>query len=95
MGILISHVAQNFYSDVSEVFFLFSKSMQKAINEVHTQSIEMISLYEQLYPRDNSEGLPVGNERSEISHKNSMLFKWHLNKWKEIQELFRKEMSIK
>ena len=84
-----------FYSDVSEAFFLFSKSIPKAIDEVYEKSIEMISLYEQLYPRDGSEGLPLGNERSEVSHKNTILLKWHLNKWKEIQELFKKEMAIK
>ncbi len=85
----------DFYSSVSEVFFLFSESIQKAIDEVYTKSIDMITLYEQLYPRDGSDGLAVGEERTKISHQNSQLLKWHLNKFKEIKELFRKEMAIK
>lgn len=87
--------AKEFYDETSEATFLFSDDINEKIDEIYDKSIDMIQLHEQMYPSDESPGLPVGDERSEVAKRNSELLKWHLSQIKIIKELFKKELGIK
>ena len=84
-----------FYSEASEAAFLFDNTVMERIDEIYKKSIDMVALYEQMYPSDGSPGLPVGNERSEVAHKNTELKKWHHNQLGESKEFFAKKLGLK
>ena len=64
---------------------------QNKIKEIYENSYEMVELEYQLYPRDGSDGLPIGEERKKVSHENSKYIKWHINQIQETQKLFSKK----
>ena len=84
-----------FYSEASEAAFLFDNSVMDKIDEIYRKSIDMVGLHEQLYPSDGSAGLPVGEQRSKVSHKNSELLKWHIAQLVETKKFFAKRIGIK
>jgi len=84
-----------FYSEASEAAFLFDSSVQDLIDEIYQKSIDLVSLEEKLYPSGGSPGLPVGDERSKVSAKESELLKWHIDQLKSSKEFFAKKIGVK
>ncbi len=87
--------ALEFNSEASEAAFLFDSSVQERIDLIYQKSIEMISAHEQLYPSDDSPGLPLGNERSNVANKKSELLKWHINQLSECRPFFGDKLGLK
>ena len=86
-----------FYEDASDTIFLFDKPkpILDKIEEIYKTANEMIYLSQQLYPKDGSQGLPVGDRRSKVAEKESELLQWHVSQLKEVRELFKKYIQLK
>lgn len=84
-----------FYSEASEAAFLFDKSVMDKIDEIYSKSIDMVGLYEKLYPSDGSPGLPVGEDRSKVSQQNSELIEWHDAQLGKSKDFFAKKLGLK
>lgn len=67
-----------FYEDASESAFLFEKPkpILDKIEKIYKNGNQMIYLSQRLYPRNGSQGLPVGDERSRVAEEESKLLKW-------------------
>ena len=87
--------ALQFNSEASEATFLFDQSVQQKIDEIYLKSIDMVANYEKMYPSDGSQGLPVGDDRSEVAKINTELLKWHINQLKESRPFFAKKLGLK
>jgi len=87
--------ASEFYAEASEASFLFDDSVQKMIDEIYEKSVKMIALHEKMYPSDGSPGLPVGEERSQVSAENSELLKWHFDQLNKSKKFFAAKMGVK
>lgn len=48
--------ALKFYQDASEAAFIFDDSVQQKIDAIYSNSMSMITIYEDLYPSDGSPG---------------------------------------
>jgi len=86
-----------FYSGASESIFIFEKPkpIMDKIEEVYKKANTMIYLSQRLYPRDGSQGLPVGEERNKVAKQESELLQWHFDQIKETKELFKKYIQLK
>lgn len=84
-----------FYADASEATFLFDKSIQQFIDDIYKKAVDMHAFHESMYPSDGSPGLPVGEERNGVAHKNSELCKWLIEQLSVSKKLFRKYMGIR
>lgn len=80
-----------FYSEASEAAFLFDSSIMEYIDKLYEKAIDLIELQEKLYPSDGSQGLEVGQERSDVAAKKSLLFKWFAKQLTESKDLFIKK----
>lgn len=83
-----------FYAEASEAEFLFSEAISKHMEELYSKGIDLVLLYEKIYPSDGSPGLPVGEERSKIAKDRGELIKWFSGQIKFTKELFKSEMKI-
>jgi hypothetical protein len=84
-----------FYSEASEAAFLFDSSIMEYIDQLYGKAIVLIELQEKLYPSDESQGLEVGEERSNVASQKAVLFKWFAKQLTESKELFTKKIGIK
>lgn len=87
--------AVQFNSDASEAAFLFDDSVQNKIDDIYKKSLDMAAAREEMYPDDGSPGLPVGEERKQISEKHSQLLGWHITQLKESRQFFAKKLGLK
>ncbi|WP_051470225.1 hypothetical protein [Fischerella sp. PCC 9605] len=83
-----------FLADASEAEFLFDEEITNQAKNLYNKGIELWHLSNQLYPFDGSPGLPTGEERSRVAHKQSELLAWFSNQVSETRKMFRREMSI-
>jgi len=86
-----------FYAGASESIFIFEKPkpITDKVEEIYKNANKMIYLSQRLYPRNGSEGLPVGQERSKVVEQESELLQWHVDQIKETRELFKKYIQLK
>ena len=87
--------AGQFYADASEAHFLFSKTITTKMEELYSKGLDLVALCEKLYPSDGSPGLPVGDERNQVSKERAELVKWFHKQIIVTKELFKAEMMIK
>lgn len=87
--------ASEFYSEASEATFLFDSSVQEWIDDIFHRSVKLVHTHEQMYPRDGSSGLPVGEKRDRAAEENSQLLQWHLDQLKESKSFFAKKMGVR
>ncbi len=87
-----SQVGQ-FYAEASEADFLFSSKVVAKREELYTKGIDLVAVWERLYPSDGSPGLPVGEERNRLAAENSELIKWFFAQIPEVKKIFRGEMQ--
>jgi hypothetical protein len=83
-----------FYADTSEAVFLFKKPIPDYIDNMHSKAIDLEALHEKMYPRDGSDGLPIGQERNKVDHDKAEILEWFGKQCLESKELFKKQMSI-
>jgi hypothetical protein len=88
-------IALQFNSEASEAAFLFDESVQNKIDEIYQKSIKMILSFEKLYPSNNEQGLPAGEERSKVAHENTELLLWHTKQLKDSRPFFAKKLGLK
>ena len=86
--------ALEFSSDASESAFLFEPSVQQKIDLIYQQPIKMVAYHEKMYPADGSQGLPVGDERSEVSEKYSKLLGWHTDELSSSRQFFARKLGL-
>ena len=67
----------------------------KKINKIYEKSIDLVSLHERMYPSDGTQGLPVGDKRSEVATSHGELVKWHINQLGESKKFFADKMGLK
>lgn len=87
--------ALQFNSEASEAAFLFDSTVQDKIDEIYKKSIDMVFTHEKMYPSDGSPGIPGGQERSEVSEKNTVLLMWHTNELKSCRPFFAEKLGLK
>lgn len=83
-----------FYADSSEADFLFSEAVTRKRDELYSRGIDMVAGHERMYPRDGSQGLPVGEERSKVAREHSEHLKWIFTQIPEVRRIFKAEMSV-
>lgn len=83
-----------FYREASEAVFLFEPSVQEYIEEIYSKAIDLVAAKERLYPPDGSPGLPVGDERTQVSQAKADLLKWLVKQLSASKELFRAKMGV-
>ena len=83
-----------FYAEASEAEFLFSTSINSKMEELYSKGVNLVALYEQMYPSDGSPGLPVGDERSRVAKDSGELLKWFSRQIKATKGLFKSEMKV-
>jgi hypothetical protein len=86
--------AIQFYAESSECEFLFNSELVEKADELYKQGIELWYLNNQLNPADGSTGLPVGEQRSQVAHEASELYRWFTDQLSNTRELFKEQMSI-
>lgn len=83
-----------FYAEASEADFLFSESVGKKRDELHSKGVRLVYLHERMYPSDGSQGLPVGKERRKVAKEKGDHLKWFYDQISETKTLFKSEMKV-
>ncbi|EGQ9921613.1 TPA: hypothetical protein JG855_004574 [Vibrio parahaemolyticus] len=94
MGTTTYQDTLKFNAEASEADFLFGSEISELIASIYKQSISMASYHERLYPSDGSQGLPVGDERSDVAEKESVLLQWHMDTLASLKSTFHPHMKI-
>ena len=83
-----------FYAEASEADFLFGDAISGMREELYKQGVDLVTLYERMYPSDGTPGLPVGPERSEVAKQTGDHLKWFFKQIPATKMLFKAEMKI-
>lgn len=88
-------LAHKFRIETSHAEFLFGPDVIAALKAMHNRAHEMAKLREKLYPSDNEQGLPRGDERSRaVAEEREMFDKLTSEDWQRAYDAFKRYLSI-
>jgi len=74
--------------------FLFKDDVYEKLHNVYMKSVDFMVVCEKLYPEDGSAGLPVGEERDNVSAEKEELLGWFRNERDELDIIFKPYLSL-
>ena len=83
-----------FYADSGEAEFLYGEEITSHIDTLYRKDIKLAYLNEQMYPSSGDPGLPVGDQRTQVSQEHSQLVGWFIDELPKTKVMFRKYLMV-